>query len=71
MSSDPANLDVVDSAYLTRLLYNAGYPGASVDAFQRSPVGGKSHGGGALYRFRLALAPTSAAAPVTLILKEV
>jgi hypothetical protein len=40
-----------------------------VAAFQRSLVGGKSHGGGALYRFQLDLAPNSAEAPATLILK--
>jgi hypothetical protein len=62
-------IEAVDAAYLTRILRDAGYSGAAVAAFQRAPVGGKSHGGGALYRFRLDLAPGSAKAPATLILK--
>ena len=61
--------DAVDAAHLTRVLRGAGYSGAVVAAFQRSLVGGKSHGGGALYRFQLDLAPNSAEAPATLILK--
>ena len=71
MTSEREDLAVeaVDATHLTRVLRDAGYSGAAVAAFQRSPVGGKSHGGGALYRFRLDLAPGSAAAPAALILK--
>ncbi len=61
--------DAVDAAHLTRVLRDAGYSGASVTAFQRSLVGGKSHGGGALYRFQLDLAPDGAETPAALILK--
>jgi hypothetical protein len=62
-------IEAVDTAHLTRMLRDAGYSGAAVTAFQRLPVGGKSHGGGALYRFQLDLASSSEGAPTTLILK--
>ncbi|HEY7600716.1 MAG TPA: hypothetical protein VH741_12375, partial [Candidatus Limnocylindrales bacterium] len=71
MSSEreDTTIESVDATYLSRVLRDAGYSGVVVAAFQRSPVGGKSHGGGALYRYRLDLAPSSAEAPATLILK--
>jgi hypothetical protein len=62
-------VDDVDADYLTRLLRGAGYAGAAVAAFERSPVVGTSHGGGALYRFRLRQALGSDVAPTALILK--
>lgn len=64
-------IEAIDTAYLTELLWEAGYGGAEVTAFHYGPLEGKSHGGGSLYRFRLELgvgAPE--AAPKTLILKE-
>src|SRR5262245_29883236 len=64
-----AAIETIDATHLTRVLHDAGYSGATVTAFQRSPVGGKSHGGGALYRFELDLAPGSQGVPATLILK--
>jgi thiamine kinase-like enzyme len=64
-------VEAIEATYLTALLREGGYTGVEIATFYYTPLEGKSHGGGSLYRFHLELTPaTPETVPKTLILKE-
>jgi len=67
---DFQSVDAVDTAYLTNLVRNAGFPGAEVRKFSSRHLTDNSFGGGGIHRFWLQYEPgTKPAGPSSMILK--
>jgi hypothetical protein len=66
-----STIEAIDCAYLTTLMRKAGYDNVNVIGFERFLAAGKSHGGGAVYRFRLHYSDSSLeSVPKSIVLKE-
>jgi thiamine kinase-like enzyme len=64
-------IEEIDCKYLTSIMRQAGFDDVTVIGFNREPAGGKSHGGGAVHRFKLNyLDSVSSSVPTSIILKE-
>jgi hypothetical protein len=64
-------LEMIDRNYLTQLIRKAGYNNATVTSFIREAAGGKSHGGGSIFRYKLTYSENgSVAAPDSIVLKQ-
>ncbi|MCR8630547.1 aminoglycoside phosphotransferase family protein [Paenibacillus radicis (ex Xue et al. 2023)] len=65
------SVEEIDCGYLTRLIRKAGIASATVISFTQECAGGKSHGGGSIFRFRLTYSDQgSVSAPPSIVLKE-